>query len=432
MLRGLSVKWDTMLSSKLAVLLNRHQAAVRESYNSEIKSSLSLVSAWRVSISTSMSSSRAVTSSGLSSCVLDAGYRSEKLMESGRMAMMVIYFSFGDGPRLPERLASQVFLGWSVPWRHPVLEGVVRSVGFKHCWTKVETKEVWLCFAAPMVAIAALACYKALYFDSGAVPRVSLGYEREMTLEEYEKELEEKRKTLVTGVSKEKCNDRVPIRTKRKRLLRRKKNEKKMGKDEFMSTVMRHGRKSIKSVSKRPQRNDIYIQVAEIEGHVATNLYDIKLTSLVAANFLCVSAGTSAIQYSMCLGRQVDSSVYGLDGLKLKTMDSKKANNRHMTLLQDNELVSSPGGNVVQTLKGTSGEKFEFKAPRSGMYQFYFHNSYSTPETVSFNIHVGHIPNEHDLAKDEHLDLVNVKIAELREALESVTAEQKYLKARDS
>ncbi|GJT25748.1 hypothetical protein Tco_0895685 [Tanacetum coccineum] len=128
MLRGLSVKWDTMLSSKLAVLLNRHQAAVRESYNSEIKSSLSLVSAWRVSISTSMSSSRAVTSSGLSSCVLDAGYRSEKLMESGRMAMMVIYFSFGDGPRLPERLASQVFLGWSVPWRHPVLEGVVPSV----------------------------------------------------------------------------------------------------------------------------------------------------------------------------------------------------------------------------------------------------------------------------------------------------------------
>lgn len=32
----------------------------------------------------------------------------------------------------------------------------------------------------------------------------------------------------------------------------------------------------------------------------------------------------------------------------------------------------------------------------------------------------------------EHLDPINVKIAELREALESVTAEQKYLKARDS
>ncbi|KAJ8763813.1 hypothetical protein K2173_003595 [Erythroxylum novogranatense] len=44
----------------------------------------------------------------------------------------------------------------------------------------------------------------------------------------------------------------------------------------------------------------------------------------------------------------------------------------------------------------------------------------------------GHIPNEHDLAKDEHLDPINVKIAELREALESVTAEQKYLKARDA
>ncbi|KAI9196551.1 hypothetical protein LWI28_024856 [Acer negundo] len=94
-------------------------------------------------------------------------------------------------------------------------------------------------------------------------------------------------------------------------------------------------------------------------------------------------------------------------------------------------IVTSPAGNVVQTLKGTSGDKFEFKAPRSGMYKFCFHNPYSSPETVSFHIHVGHIPNEHNLAKDEHLDPINVKIAELREALESVTAEQKYLKARD-
>ncbi|KAF5466067.1 hypothetical protein F2P56_016024 [Juglans regia] len=94
--------------------------------------------------------------------------------------------------------------------------------------------------------------------------------------------------------------------------------------------------------------------------------------------------------------------------------------------------VTSPAGNEVKTLKGTSGDKFEFKAPRSGMYKFCFHNPYSTPETVSFYIHVGHIPNEHDLAKDEHLNPLNVKIAELREALESVTAEQKYLKARDS
>ncbi|XP_031096764.1 transmembrane emp24 domain-containing protein p24beta3-like [Ipomoea triloba] len=94
--------------------------------------------------------------------------------------------------------------------------------------------------------------------------------------------------------------------------------------------------------------------------------------------------------------------------------------------------VTSPGDNVVHSMKGTSGDKFDFKAPRSGMYKFCFHNPYSTPETVSFYIHVGHIPNEHNLAKDEHLDPINVKIAELREALESVTAEQKYLKARDA
>ncbi|KAL7124021.1 hypothetical protein ABFS83_14G020400 [Erythranthe nasuta] len=94
--------------------------------------------------------------------------------------------------------------------------------------------------------------------------------------------------------------------------------------------------------------------------------------------------------------------------------------------------VTSPGGSVVHDLKGSSGDKFEFKATKLGMYKFCFHNTHSTPETVSFNIHTGHIPTEHDLAKDEHLDPVNVKIAELREALESVTLEQRYLRARDA
>ncbi|XP_075477492.1 transmembrane emp24 domain-containing protein p24beta3-like [Primulina tabacum] len=92
--------------------------------------------------------------------------------------------------------------------------------------------------------------------------------------------------------------------------------------------------------------------------------------------------------------------------------------------------VTSPDADTVHALKGTAGDKFEFKAPKSGMYKFCFHNPYSTPETVSFYIHVGHVPNEHNIAKDEHLDPINVKIAELGEALESVTAEQKYLKAQ--
>ena len=54
----------------------------------------------------------------------------------------------------------------------------------------------------------------------------------------------------------------------------------------------------------------------------------------------------------------------------------------------------------MHALKGTSGEKFEFKAPQSGTYKFCFNNPVATPETVSFYIHVGHIPNEYDLAKD--------------------------------
>lgn len=97
-----------------------------------------------------------------------------------------------------------------------------------------------------------------------------------------------------------------------------------------------------------------------------------------------------------------------------------------------NLIVSSPRGDNVFTSKSSSGDKFEFKAPSGGMYKFCFHNPTKIPETISFNIHVGHIPSEQHLAKNEHLDPVNVKIAELRESLESVTLEQRYLKAREA
>ncbi|GAB2282321.1 hypothetical protein Dimus_016869 [Dionaea muscipula] len=93
--------------------------------------------------------------------------------------------------------------------------------------------------------------------------------------------------------------------------------------------------------------------------------------------------------------------------------------------------ITSPVGNQVLDVKGTSGHKFEFKAPRSGAYKFCFYNPVAAPEIVSFYIHTGHIPHQHDKATDEHFNPVNVRIAELREALHSVTAEQKYLKARE-
>ncbi|GKA28841.1 hypothetical protein Tco_0715086, partial [Tanacetum coccineum] len=73
-------------------------AATRESCNSEIKISLSSVSAWRVSISTSMSSSRAVTSSGLSPDVSGAGLPSEKVMTSGKNGDDGDLLLFREGP----------------------------------------------------------------------------------------------------------------------------------------------------------------------------------------------------------------------------------------------------------------------------------------------------------------------------------------------
>jgi len=157
--------------------------------------------------------------------------------------------------------------------------------------------------------------------------------------------------------------------------------------------------------------------------------YTIALTRLFPLNCLLVGGLLGNQNYNLYFSSASARASSNLCSIfvRLDSWISKKTTHPARRLK-----VTSPAGNEVHTLKGTSGDKFEFKAPRSGMYKFCFHNPHKTPETVAFYIHIGHIPNEHNLAKDEHLDPVNVKIAELREALESVTAEQQYLKARDA
>ncbi|GKA75929.1 hypothetical protein Tco_0782307 [Tanacetum coccineum] len=73
-------------------------AATMESCSSAIRSSLSSVFAWRVSISTSKSSSLAVTSFGLSSDASDAGLPSEKVVVSGKNGDDGDLLLFRDGP----------------------------------------------------------------------------------------------------------------------------------------------------------------------------------------------------------------------------------------------------------------------------------------------------------------------------------------------
>ncbi|GJZ19537.1 reverse transcriptase domain-containing protein [Tanacetum coccineum] len=145
---------------------------LKESYEKDLKLHLSMhgkaaqvekqieaKSAWFRKILRSYtwrSSSLAVTSHGLSFDVLDAGLPSKKVMASGKNgddasqgSRLVLVQVIG----LPERLASQVFLEWNVPWGLPVpgscqirciacfewlcilcLKDMSKSVGFKH-WT---------------------------------------------------------------------------------------------------------------------------------------------------------------------------------------------------------------------------------------------------------------------------------------------------------
>ncbi|GJU67674.1 hypothetical protein Tco_1253933 [Tanacetum coccineum] len=75
---SISVEERLLVAKERKFLTDKMSNAARESCNSDIRSSLSSVSTQRVSISTSMSSSRAVTSFGLSFDVSDAGLPSEK------------------------------------------------------------------------------------------------------------------------------------------------------------------------------------------------------------------------------------------------------------------------------------------------------------------------------------------------------------------
>jgi hypothetical protein len=65
--------------------------------------------------------------------------------------------------------------------------------------------------------------------------------------------------------------------------------------------------------------------------------------------------------------------------------------------------VTSPTGTKVMSVTANEGQKFEFQAHQSGLYKFCFTNPGPTPETISFHIHVGHIPGIADLAKDGKL-----------------------------
>ncbi|GKG14619.1 hypothetical protein Tco_0354219 [Tanacetum coccineum] len=84
----------------------------------------------------------AVTSSGWSSGVSNAGLPSEKVVASGYNGDDGDLLLFREGPGacdisvigLPERLASQVFLEWNVPWQLPVL-GSCQA----RCWKVIET-----------------------------------------------------------------------------------------------------------------------------------------------------------------------------------------------------------------------------------------------------------------------------------------------------
>ncbi|CAM6120872.1 unnamed protein product [Calypogeia fissa] len=94
-------------------------------------------------------------------------------------------------------------------------------------------------------------------------------------------------------------------------------------------------------------------------------------------------------------------------------------------------VISDPSGRHLLNKKARGGQKFQFKATEPGYHQICFTNPTAVPEKVDFAIHVGHIPNTKDLAKDEHFNPLEVMVAQVKEAVEKVSLEQQYYRARE-
>eukprot|EP00245_Coleochaete_scutata_P003684 TRINITY_DN15516_c0_g1_i1.p1 TRINITY_DN15516_c0_g1~~TRINITY_DN15516_c0_g1_i1.p1 ORF type:complete len:215 (+),score=35.92 TRINITY_DN15516_c0_g1_i1:113-757(+) len=92
--------------------------------------------------------------------------------------------------------------------------------------------------------------------------------------------------------------------------------------------------------------------------------------------------------------------------------------------------ITGPDGHRAWSSMHKMEDKFSFLAGKAGLYRFCFNNHAHVPESVVFDVHVGHVTGPEDVAKEEKLSPLTVKLDKIREAVYSISADQHYLRAR--
>ncbi|KAL3502573.1 hypothetical protein ACH5RR_037022 [Cinchona calisaya] len=93
-------------------------------------------------------------------------------------------------------------------------------------------------------------------------------------------------------------------------------------------------------------------------------------------------------------------------------------------------VIKGPSGEQIQDFHDKTSEKFEFMAPKKGVYHFCFANKSPYHETIDFDVHVGHFTYYDQHAKDEHFNPLLEQISKLEEALYNIQFEQHWLEAQ--
>eukprot|EP00850_Spirogloea_muscicola_P014988 SM000111S18811 [mRNA] locus=s111:446054:447495:+ [translate_table: standard] len=89
--------------------------------------------------------------------------------------------------------------------------------------------------------------------------------------------------------------------------------------------------------------------------------------------------------------------------------------------------VEAPAGYHVYSAHQKTEDTFTFVAARRGLYKFCFTNTAPHHETIAFELHVGHIPDKENVAKDEHFNPLLNNVAMLQTKVFHVQADQRWL-----
>ncbi|XP_023741716.1 transmembrane emp24 domain-containing protein p24beta2 [Lactuca sativa] len=92
-------------------------------------------------------------------------------------------------------------------------------------------------------------------------------------------------------------------------------------------------------------------------------------------------------------------------------------------------VIKGPGDEHIHELLDKTSEKYEFLAPKKGVYRFCFTNKSPHHETIDFDVHVSHLAYHDQHAKDEHFTPLFEQISRLEEALYNIQFEQHWLEA---